>query len=87
VAIPAQGIVGIPDVAIPATQKEFDRANEAFKKDRNAFRSMYPTKGQPVSSFDEGIDPNKIASISIVKNDADKPDYKPLVENNPIDLE
>jgi GLPGLI family protein len=77
--------IGIPDMAIPATDEQYNKAFEAYRKNPSAFRSEYKSGGTPISTAFDGIDPSKIASLSIIKGSPNQPN-KHLTENNPIDL-
>lgn len=81
--------VALPESAITATQKEFDRLTDAFNKNRQAFMdaraqdraqhsgSATPLNGKPV------MDPSRIKSINVVKGDS----QTSATTNNPLELE
>lgn len=79
------GETGLPDDAIPATEEQYIKTIEAFRKNPAAFRSSNHSSGTPVKSGMDNIDPTKIKSISVIKESPYGKDVR-LKENNPIDL-
>lgn len=81
--------VALPENAITATQKEFDRLTDAFHKNRQAFMdaraqdraqhsgSAATLNGKPL------MDPSRIKSINVVKDDS----QTSATTNNPLERE
>ncbi|HEY0298912.1 MAG TPA: GLPGLI family protein [Arachidicoccus sp.] len=80
--------IGLSENAIPATAKEYQKAYDAYIKNPQAFVQAYsasttlalaPKTNNPFGN----IDPSKIKSITVIKDDHS---INLIKENNPIDL-
>lgn len=81
----ATGYIGLPDDAIAATETEYEKTTEAYRKNPAAFKDTRYHGGQLIKTSMDNIDPSKIKSLSVVKESPYGQGVR-LKENNPIDL-
>lgn len=77
--------ISLPEDALTATQQEYDKAKEAFRKNPNLFMKMNKSNSKPSGNNMFGdFDPSKIKSIVVRKEQS--AGGKNFTNNNPIDL-